>query len=66
MRTQVLISVLLIQGDLKQFLLATSNKVNTAKLDSKPPPLIVPQILTLAHQIGRGMDAIFKARLIHK
>ncbi|XP_035892810.1 tyrosine-protein kinase-like otk [Anopheles stephensi] len=60
-------------GDLKQFLLATSpitppngtvdNKKDAA---SKPPPLNIPQILALAHQIGRGMDAIYKARIIHK
>ncbi|XP_050091800.1 tyrosine-protein kinase-like otk [Anopheles aquasalis] len=65
-------------GDLKQFLLATSPKTTppngtvdktasgaTAQA-TKPPPLNVPQILALAHQIGRGMDAIYKARIIHK
>ncbi|EAT40388.1 AAEL007876-PA, partial [Aedes aegypti] len=58
-------------GDLKQFLLATSpaippNGSVEAKNVNKPPPLNVPQILALAHQIGRGMDAIYKARIIHK
>ncbi|XP_061509082.1 tyrosine-protein kinase-like otk [Anopheles gambiae] len=60
-------------GDLKQFLLATSpitppNGTVDSKKDAttKPPPLNVPQILALAHQIGRGMDAIYKARIIHK
>ncbi|XP_055622002.1 tyrosine-protein kinase-like otk [Toxorhynchites rutilus septentrionalis] len=58
-------------GDLKQFLLATSpntppnGSVETTDA-AKPPPLKVPQILALAHQIGRGMDAIYKARIIHK
>lgn len=63
----------LLQGDLKQFLLATSpitppNGTVDSKKDAttKPPPLNVPQILALAHQIGRGMDAIYKARIIHK
>ncbi|XP_065083102.1 tyrosine-protein kinase-like otk [Ochlerotatus camptorhynchus] len=58
-------------GDLKQFLLATSPSVPPngsveSKSSPKPPPLNVPQILALAHQIGRGMDAIYKARIIHK
>ncbi|ETN66111.1 PTK7 protein tyrosine kinase 7 [Anopheles darlingi] len=63
-------------GDLKQFLLATSpkttppngtvEKVASGTQAAKPPPLNVPQILALAHQIGRGMDAIYKARIIHK
>uniref|UniRef100_A0A182LT88 Tyrosine-protein kinase-like otk n=1 Tax=Anopheles culicifacies TaxID=139723 RepID=A0A182LT88_9DIPT len=60
-------------GDLKQFLLATSPVTppngtvdNKKDAGSKPPPLNVPQILALAHQIGRGMDAIYKARIIHK
>ncbi|XP_052873435.1 tyrosine-protein kinase-like otk [Anopheles cruzii] len=64
-------------GDLKQFLMATSpSKTSTppngtvekvgANGAPKPPPLNVPQILALAHQIGRGMDAIYKARIIHK
>ncbi|XP_053679684.1 tyrosine-protein kinase-like otk [Anopheles nili] len=59
-------------GDLKQFLLATSpaippnGTVDKKDTGSKPPPLNVPQILALAHQIGRGMDAIYKARIIHK
>ncbi|XP_062535485.1 tyrosine-protein kinase-like otk [Armigeres subalbatus] len=58
-------------GDLKQFLLATSPSVPPngsveSKNANKPPPLNVPQILALAHQIGRGMDAIYKARIIHK
>uniref|UniRef100_A0A182MY15 Tyrosine-protein kinase-like otk n=1 Tax=Anopheles dirus TaxID=7168 RepID=A0A182MY15_9DIPT len=60
------------QGDLKQFLLATSpttppnGTVDKKDAAPKPPPLNVPQILALAHQIGRGMDAIYKARIIHK
>ncbi|XP_058458429.1 tyrosine-protein kinase-like otk [Malaya genurostris] len=58
-------------GDLKQFLLATSPSIPPngsveSKNTAKPPPLNVPQILALAHQIGRGMDAIYKARIIHK
>uniref|UniRef100_A0A182JFE0 Tyrosine-protein kinase-like otk n=1 Tax=Anopheles atroparvus TaxID=41427 RepID=A0A182JFE0_ANOAO len=58
-------------GDLKQFLLATSpntppNGTVDKKDAAKPPPLNIPQILALAHQIGRGMDAIYKARIIHK
>ncbi|XP_055706072.1 tyrosine-protein kinase-like otk isoform X2 [Phlebotomus papatasi] len=55
-------------GDLKQFLLATSGKTSGADDDKKspPPPLNVPQILTLAHQIARGMDAIYRAKFIHR
>ncbi|KAL1399872.1 hypothetical protein pipiens_007883 [Culex pipiens pipiens] len=60
-------------GDLKQFLVATSpsttppnGSVESKPAAPKPPPLNVPQILALAHQIGRGMDAIYKARIIHK
>ncbi|XP_058827273.1 tyrosine-protein kinase-like otk [Topomyia yanbarensis] len=58
-------------GDLKQFLLATSPSIPPngsveSKGAAKPPPLNVPQILALAHQIGRGMDAIYKARIIHR
>ncbi|XP_053690254.1 tyrosine-protein kinase-like otk [Sabethes cyaneus] len=58
-------------GDLKQFLLATApntppNGSVETKSTAKPPPLNVPQTLALAHQIGRGMDAIYKARIIHK
>ncbi|XP_059607865.1 tyrosine-protein kinase-like otk [Phlebotomus argentipes] len=49
-------------GDLKQFLLATAAKEG----DKSPPPLNVPQILTLAHQIARGMDAIYRAKFIHR
>uniref|UniRef100_A0A1B0CEU7 Tyrosine-protein kinase-like otk n=1 Tax=Lutzomyia longipalpis TaxID=7200 RepID=A0A1B0CEU7_LUTLO len=52
-------------GDLKQFLIATTGKGGEEK---KPalPPLNVPQILTLAHQIARGMDAIYRAKFIHR
>ncbi|XP_055532558.1 tyrosine-protein kinase-like otk isoform X2 [Wyeomyia smithii] len=59
-------------GDLKQFLLATApnsspnGSVESKSTTAKPPPLNVPQTLALAHQIGRGMDAIYKARIIHK
>lgn len=50
---------------MKQFLLATSYDEKDTE-QNKPPPLKIPQILALAHQIGRGMDAIYKSRLIHK
>ncbi|GIY29871.1 hypothetical protein CEXT_710522 [Caerostris extrusa] len=41
-------------GDLKQFLLAT-RRDNTRE-GPKPPPLNVPQILGVCHQIATGMD----------
>ncbi|XP_036333186.1 tyrosine-protein kinase-like otk isoform X2 [Rhagoletis pomonella] len=54
-------------GDLKQFLLATAGKVNTSNNSSQsPPPLVTGQILAVAYQIARGMDAIYRARFIHK
>lgn len=57
-------------GDLKQFLLATANGLTQTHTGStsgtKPPPLKVPQILAVAHQIGSGMDAIYRSRFIHK
>lgn len=54
------------QGDLKQFLLATSDEVSTAKLATKPIPLNVLQCCGLAHMLAKGCDAIYKAKLIHK
>uniref|UniRef100_A0A1B0AGA3 Tyrosine-protein kinase-like otk n=1 Tax=Glossina pallidipes TaxID=7398 RepID=A0A1B0AGA3_GLOPL len=56
-------------GDLKQFLLATAGKVNTSINSSSsqpPPPLQKGQILAVAYQIARGMDAIYRSRFIHK
>ncbi|TMW42531.1 hypothetical protein DOY81_012389 [Sarcophaga bullata] len=53
-------------GDLKQFLLATAGKVNTSTNSSSPPPLQTGQVLAVAYQIARGMDAIYRARFIHK
>ncbi|CAD7012929.1 unnamed protein product [Ceratitis capitata] len=54
-------------GDLKQFLLATAGKVNTSNNSAQsPPPLQTGQILAVAYQIARGMDAIYRARFIHK
>lgn len=57
-------------GDLKQFLLATANGITQTHTGStsgtRPPPLKVPQILAVAHQIGSGMDAIYRSRFIHK
>ncbi|XP_055902181.1 tyrosine-protein kinase-like otk [Eupeodes corollae] len=64
-------------GDLKQFLLATAGKANTATTASGQngasgavagsiPPLKTGQILAVAYQIARGMDAIYRARYIHK
>uniref|UniRef100_A0A1A9WQZ8 Tyrosine-protein kinase-like otk n=1 Tax=Glossina brevipalpis TaxID=37001 RepID=A0A1A9WQZ8_9MUSC len=56
-------------GDLKQFLLATAGKVNTSINSSSsqpPPPLQRGQILAVAYQIARGMDAIYRSRFIHK
>uniref|UniRef100_A0A1I8M490 Tyrosine-protein kinase-like otk n=1 Tax=Musca domestica TaxID=7370 RepID=A0A1I8M490_MUSDO len=53
-------------GDLKQFLLATAGKVNTSTNSSSPPPLLTGQVLAVAYQIARGMDAIYRARFIHK
>ena len=54
------------QGDLKQFLLATAGKANTNTVGSTIPPLQKGQMLALAYQIARGMDAIYRARFIHK
>ncbi|KAM7346076.1 protein tyrosine kinase 7 [Cochliomyia hominivorax] len=53
-------------GDLKQFLLATAGKVNTSTNSSSPPPLQTGQVLAVAYQIARGMDAIYRSRFIHK
>jgi len=54
-------------GDLKQFLLATAGKVNTATAgSSSPPPLTTSQVLAVAYQIARGMDAIYRARFTHR
>lgn len=53
-------------GDLKQFLLATAGKVNTATATSSPPPLTTSQLLAVAYQIARGMDAIYRARFTHR
>ncbi|KAH8402049.1 hypothetical protein KR009_009485, partial [Drosophila setifemur] len=54
-------------GDLKQFLLATAGKVNTATAGtSSPPPLTTSQVLAVAYQIARGMDAIYRARFTHR
>ncbi|XP_030554097.1 tyrosine-protein kinase-like otk [Drosophila novamexicana] len=53
-------------GDLKQFLLATAGKVNTATATSSPPPLTTSQMLAVAYQIARGMDAIYRARFTHR
>ncbi|SPP75635.1 tyrosine-protein kinase-like otk [Drosophila guanche] len=53
-------------GDLKQFLLATAGKVNTATATSSPPPLTTSQVLAVAYQIARGMDAIYRARCTHR
>ncbi|EDV35802.1 uncharacterized protein Dana_GF12649 [Drosophila ananassae] len=55
-------------GDLKQFLLATAGKVNTASAaaTSSPPPLTTSQVLAVAYQIARGMDAIYRARFTHR
>lgn len=36
------------------------------KIKKTPPPLNMPQFLCIAHQIARGMDAIYKAKFIHK
>ncbi|XP_017839237.1 tyrosine-protein kinase-like otk [Drosophila busckii] len=53
-------------GDLKQFLLATAGKMNTATATSSPPPLTTSQLLAVAYQIARGMDAIYRARFTHR
>ncbi|KAL5286715.1 PTK7 family protein [Megaselia abdita] len=53
-------------GDLKQFLMATAGKVATADGNNQIPPLKMGQILAVAYQIARGMDAIYRARFIHK
>ncbi|XP_063708457.1 tyrosine-protein kinase-like otk [Culicoides brevitarsis] len=53
-------------GDLKQFLLATSDEISTTKLETKPIPLNVLQCCGLAHMLAKGCDAIYKAKLIHK
>ncbi|GFS70215.1 inactive tyrosine-protein kinase 7 [Nephila pilipes] len=51
-------------GDLKQFLLAT-RRDNTRK-GPKPPPLNVPQILGVCHQIATGMEYLSNQRFTHK
>ncbi|XP_023037884.1 tyrosine-protein kinase-like otk [Drosophila willistoni] len=57
-------------GDLKQFLLATAGKVNTATTATSSttplPPLTTSQVLAVAYQIARGMDAIYRARFTHR
>ncbi|XP_055382342.1 tyrosine-protein kinase-like otk [Condylostylus longicornis] len=51
-------------GDLKQFLLATAGKASTTS--ATIPALQKGQILAIAYQLARGMDAIYRARFIHK
>lgn len=69
-------------GDLKQYILSQSNTSNgipnknclneqqndstNAITNGKPMPIKLPQLLSIAHQISRGMDAIYRARYIHK
>ncbi|CAH0388728.1 unnamed protein product [Bemisia tabaci] len=52
-------------GDLKQFLLATRKDHPTAG-KPRPPPLSVPQILSMAHQVALGMEHLTNHRLLHK
>lgn len=56
-----------LKGDLKQFLLATAGKTaNPTGNSGTIPPLTMRQTLALAYQIARGMDALYRARYIHK
>lgn len=48
-------------GDLKQFLISTRNAA-----DSTTKQLKNREILSIAHQIARAMDAIYRSRYIHK
>lgn len=53
-----------IQGDLKQFLLATRR--DNQRKGPKPPPLNIPQILGICHQIATGMEHLSNQRFTHK
>lgn len=54
-------------GDFKQFLVATMQKDDSpSSTKSRSPPLKMAQMLTAAHQISKGLDAIYRARFIHK
>lgn len=48
-------------GDLKQFLISTRNAA-----DSTTKQLNNRDILSIAHQIARAMDAVYRSRYIHK
>lgn len=67
-------------GDLKQYLISRNGNAHangivqnnlahngvTANGVTKPEPLKLSQLLNIAQQIARGMDAIYRARYIHK
>lgn len=66
-------------GDLKQYVLTHSESVHgngvlpniaisngSVTNGMKADPLKLPQLLNFAQQIARGMDAIYRARYIHK
>lgn len=66
-------------GDLKQYLTSRNGSAHTNGVKqnnlvnsgivangAKPDPLKLPQLLNFAQQIARGMDAIYRARYIHK
>ncbi|XP_035226737.1 inactive tyrosine-protein kinase 7-like isoform X2 [Stegodyphus dumicola] len=51
-------------GDLKQFLLATRR--DNSRKGPRPPPLNVPQILGICHQVATGMEYLSNQRFTHK
>lgn len=55
-------------GDLKQYLLANTDslKSDDTKSSTKPLRQAIEQTLSMAQQIARGMDAVYRARYIHK
>ena len=63
-----------LQGDLKQFLLATrgnsgkdsSTSRNAGKSPPRPPQLSVTQIIQLASQIAQGMEHLSNQRFVHR
>jgi serine/threonine protein kinase len=63
-----------LQGDLKQFLLATrgggkdgntSRATNVGSKGPRPPQLSVTQIIQLASQVAQGMEHLSNQRFVH-
>lgn len=76
---KLIINIIFFQGDLKKFLLATRTEEEILRQKEKADdadgvtkksgntiPLLIPQILALAHQISKGMECISDNRMIHR